>query len=228
MAGKTKLWYFQNFNLFKELDEETLEEMVVASHMSNSRKREVIYFPEEASNNIYMLKQGKIKISRISPDGQTVTLALIGPGEIFGESAILGQATRENIAEVVEDAIICVIDKDEFQRLLDKSNALSRKVQVVIGQRMRQVESKIEDLVFKDARQRVVQFISQYVRNFGKEMVDIWEVRPFLTHQEIAELTATSRQTVNAVLNELKSEGKIDFSRQYLRVTDLEEFENQA
>ena len=228
MAEKTKLWYFQNFNLFKELDEETLKDMASVSQMASSRKREVIYFPEESSNTAYMLKTGKIKISRISSDGQTVTLALIGPGEIFGEAAILGRVTHENIAEVVEDATVCAIDKREFQRLLEQSNALSRTVQVWIGERMRKVESKIEDLVFKDARQRVVRFLCQYVRSFGKELVDIWEVRPFLTHQEIAELTATSRQTVNSILNELKGEGKIDFSRQFLRVSALEELEAQG
>ena len=228
MADKTKVWYFQNFNLFKELDEATIKEMAEVSQMNTTRKREVIYFPEESSNTIYMLKQGKIKISRISPDGQTVTLALIGPGEIFGESAILGQSIHENIAEVVEDAVVCAIDKETFQGMLEKNNALSRRIQVYIGSRMRQVESKIEDLVFKDARQRVIRFLSQYVRSFGKELVDIWEVRPFLTHQEIAELTATSRQTVNAILNELKTEEMIDFSRQFLRVSNLDDLEAQG
>lgn len=228
MADKTKLWYFQNFNLFKELDEATIKEMADVSQMNTTRKREVIYFPEESSNTIYMLKQGKIKISRISPDGQTVTLALIGPGEIFGESAILGQSTHENIAEVVEDAVVCAIDKETFQGMLEKNNALSRRIQVHIGSRMRQVESKIEDLVFKDARQRVISFLCQYVRSFGKELVDIWEVRPFLTHQEIAELTATSRQTVNAILNELKTGEMIDFSRQFLRVSNLDDLETQG
>ena len=226
MAEKTKLWFLQNFNLFKELDESTLIEIANVSRMDTTRKREVIYFPEESSNTIYMLKQGKIKISRISPDGQTVTLALIGPGEIFGESAILGQSTHENIAEVVEDATVCAMDKVTFQGLLEKNDALSRRVQVHIGDRMRKVESKIEDLVFKDARQRVVGFLSQYIRSFGKEMIDIWEVRPFLTHQDIAELTATSRQTVNAILNELKTEEKIDYSRQFLRVSNLAELES--
>ena len=223
MAEKTKLWYLQNFNLFKEVDEQTIMEMAVKSHMSRSKKKEVIYFPEEPSDTIYFLKGGKIKLSRISPDGQTTTLALLGAGEIFGESAILGQETHENIAEVVEDALICAIDKRVFQELLEKSNMLNRSVNTLIGDRIRSVESKIEDLVFKDAHERVVDFLARYVKTFGKQLVDIWEVRPFLTHQEIAELTATSRQTVNAILNELKSEGKIDFSRQYLRVPDLQD-----
>lgn len=218
MADKTKLWYLQNFNLFREVEDKTLIEIAVHSHMNKSKKKEVIYFPEEPSNTIYLLKEGKIKISRISPDGQSVTLALLGPGEVFGESAILGQSSHENIAEVVEDASLCAIDKVAFQTLLEKSNRLSRSIQTMIGDRKREVESKIEDLVFKDARERVVEFLARYVKQFGKHLVDTWEVRPFLTHQEIAELTATSRQTVNSILNDLKTEGKLDFTRQFLRV----------
>jgi len=220
MAERTKLWYFQNFNLFKEVEDKTIIQLAVLSQMSYSTKKEVIYFPEEPSNTIYLLKSGKIKISRISPDGQTVTLALLGAGEIFGESAILGQETHQNIAEVVEDAVICAMDRTAFQELLENSHALSRRVRSHLGLRIRKVEAQIEDLVFKDAHQRVVSFLVRYVRDFGKKMVDLWEVRPFLTHQDIAELTATSRQTVNAILNELKSDGKIDFTRQFLRIND--------
>jgi len=220
MAERTKLWYFQNFNLFKEVEDKTLIQLAMLSQMSYSTKKEVVYFPEEPSNTIYLLKSGKIKISRISPDGQTVTLALLGAGEIFGESAILGQERHQNIAEVVEDAVICAMDRAAFQELLENSNALSRRVRSHLGLRIRKVEAQIEDLVFKDAHQRVVSFLVRYVRDFGKKMVDLWEVRPFLTHQDIAELTATSRQTVNAILNELKSDGKIDFTRQFLRIND--------
>ena len=220
MAERTKLWYFQNFNLFKEVEDKTLIQLAMLSQMSYSTKKEVVYFPEEPSNTIYLLKSGKIKISRISPDGQTVTLALLGAGEIFGESAILGQETHQNIAEVVEDAVICAMDRAAFQELLENSNALSRRVRSHLGLRIRKVEAQVEDLVFKDAHQRVVSFLVRYVRDFGKKMVDLWEVRPFLTHQDIAELTATSRQTVNAILNELKSDGKIDFTRQFLRIND--------
>ncbi len=222
MAEKTKLWYLQNFNLFKEVEDPTLIELAVKSHMNKVKKKEVIYFPEEQSNTVYLLKEGKVKISRISPDGQSITLALLGPGDILGESAILGQELHENIAEVVEDTYICAIDKSDFQELLERSNRLSRTVHKYIGDKVRAVESKVEDLVFKDARTRVVNFLLTYMKTFGRKLVDLWEVRPFLTHQEIAELTATSRQTVNSILNDLKSEGQIDFSRQFLRIPDPE------
>ncbi|MCH7498354.1 MAG: Crp/Fnr family transcriptional regulator [Candidatus Marinimicrobia bacterium] len=217
MAERTKIWDLQNFNLFKEVEDQTLTDLADLSQMNYTNKKEVVYFPEEPSNTIYMLISGKIKISRISPDGRSVILALLGAGEIFGESAILGQETHQNIAEVVEDAVVCAIDRKAFLKILEKSNALSRQFRTHLGLRIRKVESQIEDLVFKDAHFRVLNFLLRYMEDFGKQMENLWEVRPFLTHQEIAELTATCRQTVNAILNELKSAGKIDFSPQFLR-----------
>lgn len=218
MSEKTKIWYLQNFNLLKEMDESSMNMMDQKSKMQKSSKREIIYFPEERSDNIYMLKEGKVKISRVSEDGKKMTLQLIGPGEIFGESAILGQDKRENIAEVVEDAVICSINRTMFQEMLANNPKLNLSINKFIGLKIRKIQAHVEDLVFKDSQERVIAFLKRYAKTFGKEMIDGWMVRPFLTHQEIADLTATSRQTVNSILNELVSNQDIKYTRRYFQV----------
>jgi len=218
MAEKTKIWYLQNFNLLQGMDESSMEMMDQKSTMKKSSKREIIYFPEERSDNIYMLKEGKVKISRVSEDGKKMTLQLIGPGEIFGESAILGQEKRENIAEVVEDAIICSINRTMFQEMLANNPKMNLSINKFIGLRIRKIEAHVEDLVFKDAEERVVSFLKRYATTFGKKMIDGWIVRPFLTHQEIADLTATSRQTVNSILNDLVTNQDIKYTRRFFQV----------
>lgn len=222
MAEKTKLWYLQNFNLLEGLDKDSLVEMDRRSKMHESKKKEVLYFPDEQSDTIYFLKEGKVKISRISEDGRTTTLQLIGPGEIFGESAILGQERHENFAEVVEDAVICTLSKDLLSEMMERNPGLNRSVTKFIGFRIRKIEARMEDLVFKDARERVITFLKRYISTFGKKLVDGIMVRPFLTHQEIADLTATTRQTVNAILNDLVREGKIQYTRRFIKTTSSE------
>lgn len=222
MAEKTKLWYLQNFNLLEGLDKDSLVEMDRRSKMHESKKKEVLYFPDEQSDTIYFLKEGKVKISRISEDGRTTTLQLIGPGEIFGESAILGQERHENFAEVVEDAVICTLSKDLLSEMMERNPGLNRSVTKFIGFRIRKIEARMEDLVFKDARERVITFLKRYISTFGKKLVDGIMVRPFLTHQEIADLTATTRQTVNAILNDLVREGKIQYTRRFIKTTSIE------
>ncbi len=159
-----------------------------------------------------------MKISRVSEDGKKMTLHLIGPGEIFGESAILGQDKHENIAEVVEDAVICSINRTMFQEMLTNNPKLNLSINKFIGLRIRKIQAHVEDLVFKDAQERVIAFLKRYAKTFGKKMIDGWMVRPFLTHQEIADLTATSRQTVNSILNDLVSNQDIKYTRRYFQI----------
>ncbi len=218
MAEKTKLWYLQNFNMFMGMSKEMMTMLDETTSMIHNKKKEIIYFPEEASNTIYLLKEGKIKIYRLSEDGRTTTLHLLGPGEIFGESALLGQDTHDNIAEVVEDAVVCAIDRHDFQELMGKSPQLNLSINKLIGFRLRKIQAHVEDLVFKNAKERILAFLKRYAETFGKKMLDGWMVRPFLTHQEIADLTATARQTVNMVLNELAEEDRIKFTRRFLQV----------
>jgi len=218
MAEKTKLWYLQNFNVFEGISSNMMMELEKNTSMQSNSKKEIIYFPEERSNTIYFLKEGKIKIYRLSEDGKTTTLHLLGPGEIFGESAILGQDTHDNVAEVVEDAVVCGMDKRDFQAMMEKSPKLTMSVNKFIGFRLRKIQAHVEDLVFKSAKERVTAFLHRYITTFGKKMVDGWMVRPFLTHQEIADLTATARQTVNQVLNELAEDDVIKFSRRFLHL----------
>ncbi|MCF7807748.1 MAG: Crp/Fnr family transcriptional regulator [Candidatus Marinimicrobia bacterium] len=226
MAEKTKIWYLQNFNLLAGMNQNIKMELAEKTTDQASAKKDIIYFPEEPSNTIYFLKEGKIKIYRLSEDGKTTTLHLLGPGEIFGESAILGQDTHDNVAEVVEDAVICAVDKHDFQDLMEKSPQLAISVNKFIGFRLRKIQSHVEDLVFKSAKDRILAFLHRYVSTFGKQMVDGWMVRPFLTHKEIADLTATARQTVNQVLNELADDGVISFSRRFLHIKgDLNQFQ---
>jgi CRP-like cAMP-binding protein len=190
--------------------------------MKMPAKKEIIYFPEERSDNIYLLKEGKVKISRVSEDGKKTTLHLIGPGEIFGESAILGQDKRENIAEVVEDATICSINRTMFQEMLAINPKINLTINKFIGLRIRKIQAHVEDLVFKDAKERVIAFLKRYTQSFGKKMVDGWMVRPFLTHQEIADPSATSRQTVNSILQELVEAKDIKYSRRYFQVLNTD------
>jgi CRP/FNR family transcriptional regulator len=122
----------------------------------------------------------------------------------------------------MEDAVICTISKNMFQEMMKDNPALNMSITKFIGFRLQTIQSHVEDLVFKNAQERIESFLKRYVKNFGKQMVDGWIVRPFLKHQEIADLTATARQTVNMVLNELADQGTIKYTRRFLQVKETD------
>jgi len=221
MAEKSKLWYLENFNLFSNLKQDSMVELNKIALEKEIDKNQPIYFPNEPSSSIFMLKMGRVKISRYSNDGKEMIMAFINPGEVFGEMSYLGEGERTDIAIAVEPSYICAINKNDFAQFIGKNPSLNLKLTRLIGIMLKSYSERIEDLVFKDAKQRVVSFISKLAEEHGKQVGDQIFVKPFLKHQDIADLTACARQTVNDVLTDLREKGVIDFDRKKLIVNDL-------
>ncbi len=104
MAEKTKLWYLENFNMFKGLNKESMDKLNRITSMNEIQKSLPIYFANEPSTLIYFLKRGRVKLTRISPDGKEMILALVNPGEIFGELSILDKNERTDFAITMDES----------------------------------------------------------------------------------------------------------------------------
>lgn len=223
MAEKTKLWYLENFNLFSGLDDDNMMELNRLITDRQTNRDEPIYFANEPSRNIYFLKTGRVKLTKYLSDGSEKIIALINPGEIFGEMAYLSEGDRTDYAVTVEPSLICAINKNDLASFIEKNPSLNLKLTKILGLRLRSFSERIEDLIFKDADQRVTSFILRYAEKNGKKIGDQIFVKPFLKHQSIGELTACSRQTVNYILTDLRAKGIIDFDRSKLIINKIDE-----
>lgn len=221
MAEKTKLWYLENFNMFSTLGEPSLMELEDITRMQGFPKNQPIYFANEPSSSIFFLKKGRVKLTRTSPDGKEMIIGLINPGEVFGEMAVVDEGERSDYAIALDECLICAISKDDFSIFVSKNPELDRKITRLIGFRMRKYSERIEQLVFKDAPQRIISFIVNYAEEQGKKIGDEIYIKPFLTHKDIADLTACSRQTVNSILTDLREKGIITFDRKKLVIYDM-------
>jgi CRP/FNR family transcriptional regulator, cyclic AMP receptor protein len=226
MAEKSKLWYLENFNLFSSLKQDSMMELNKLVHEKEIGKNQPIYFPNEPSSSIFFLKTGRVKISRYSDDGKEMIIAFIKPGEVFGEMAYLGEGERTDIAVTVEPSFICAINKDEFSGFVERNPALNLKLTKIIGLKLKSYSERIEDLVFKDAKQRVISFLIKLADENGKLIGNQIFIKPFLKHQDIADLTACARQTVNDVLTDFREKGIIDFDRKKLIINDAEKLKS--
>ena len=227
MADLTKFWYLENFNIFKSLDTDSMEELSRITSMRNISKNQPIYFPKEPSNSIFFLKKGRVKLTRMSSDGKEMILGLVNKGEVFGEMAFLDEEERKDFATTLDECLICTINKDDFKQFVKSNPELNLRLTKLIGLKMRKYTERIEELVFKDAEQRVVSFLLSFANENGKQIGDEIFVKPFLKHQDIAELTACSRQTVNSVLTDLREKKIINFDRKKLIVHDKEELQRR-
>jgi len=223
MEDKSKLWYLENFNLFSGLKEDSMMELNKISSMKDISKDQPIYFASEPSKSIFFLKTGRVKIVKYSIDGKENILTLISPGEIFGEMAYLEEEQRTDYAFTIEPSLICAINKIDLAGFITANPSLNLKLTKIIGLKLRSFSERIEDLVFKDANQRIISFILRLAEKSGKVLGGQIFIKPFLKHQDIGEITACSRQTVNYLLTDLRDKNIITFDRKKLIILKPDE-----
>lgn len=191
-------------------------------------KGEYLYMPDEMSDKIFFLYEGRVKIGTYGESGKEITKAILGKGEVFGELAIIGEDKRRDFAVAMEDSTACIVSKDEMNDLMRDHSGLNLFLMRIMGSRMLEMEQRLESLVFKDSRTRIIEFLKNLAHKKGQRVGYEMLVRKFMTHQEIANLTATSRQTVTTVLNELRSKNILTFNRRRLLIRDMDNLAAEA
>ncbi len=218
-ASESKLWYLERINLFRDLSDDEMETVDRVASMRSIDKGHYIYFPEEPSSVVFLLKKGRVKLGAYGADGREMIKAILDPGEVFGELSIAGEEKRSDFAQALDDDTrICAIEKSEMLRLMKTNPGLAMNMTRTIGERLQRMERRFEGLLFKDARTRILDFMIGMAKDQSRNEDQVVTLHHDLTHQDIANLTATSRQTVTTVLNELKQDGVIDFDRKTITI----------
>ena len=226
VKNEVQFWSLRNFFLFNELSEEEMDALKQKMRDFVHAKNEYIYLADNGTDQVYFLKSGFVKIGTISKDGKEIIKDILQPGEIFGELSLnLPGGIRDEYAQALgDDVVICAIHKSDFEGLLLELPALSIKVTKMLGDRLVKMERKLRSLVFKDSRSRIIDFLIELAEENGRRVGDETLIDNLLTHQEMANLTATSRQTVTTVLNELREKNLIYFDRKRILIRNLVEF----
>lgn len=221
------LWYLENIdvtNIFcpKKMGGDS------KNHIEKTiKKGEYVYMPDQPADKVFFVTEGKIKIGNYNEAGKEITKAILSKGEVFGEMAMIGDDKRKDFAIAMEDSIICMVQVNEMKDLLKDHNPLSLFFMKVMGSKVLEMEQRLESLIFKDSRSRIVEYIVDFAEKKGQRVGYEWVIRNFMTHQEIANITATSRQTVTTVLNELRDANLIAFNRKRLLLRDVERLKNE-
>ena len=223
MSKETALWYFESVNLYDVLCPHKVKTMPEKHTFTEFKKDQFIYFLEEKATHIYMIANGRVKIGHYLDDGKEVVTAILTTGEIFGELALAGEETRKNFAQAMDNVTICPLSIDDLKDLMKEDKELSFRILKLVGLRLMKLERKLELLVFKDARTRIIEFLKDSASWKGKKVGFETMIPTKLTHKDIAALTGTSRQTVTTILNELKDQNLINFDRRKILIRDLDQ-----
>lgn len=226
MAPDIQYWYLRDHKLFSTLNNAQIKDLCIITRYKKASKHEIIYFASDPVQRIYLLKKGMIKIVESDPEGREVIKDIIQKGDIFGELSLSGNnGTSEYAQAISSEVVICSFTLEDFESVLAKDPSISLKFSKFIGFKFKRLQNRYANLVFKDVRQRIIEFLHEWAEKEGKPQDQTLVVSNYLTHQDIAQLVCTSRQTVTQTLNALEAEGKLTYSRQEI-VFPLVDFPN--
>ncbi|APY11966.1 transcriptional regulator [Seonamhaeicola sp. S2-3] len=215
------LWFFDDVNLFKVLCPHKFKAYKTVHDFDSYKKKDYIYFEEDSANKVYLIEKGKVKIGYYNEDGNEVVKSILTRGDLFGETAILGEDKREEFAQSVDNSTsICPIGVETMYDLMRDNQTFSLKIYKLIGFKLKKLERRLQILLFKDAKTRLLEFLDELCSEYGYDCEKTGDkviLHPY-TQRDIASLIGTSRPTLNILLNQLKEENMIQFGRKEIRI----------
>lgn len=218
----TKVKYLGEVSLFEDLSEDELLALADLARVKKYTKHQILYRVDDSADDVYILINGVVKIISKSMDGREVIKTIIHPKSLFGTEYISALGMRTNTAKSVDKDVLCLqISSQDFKEYLKSNWELTEKFIRMLGMRLMYVEERFESLVFKDARERIIDFLKDNARINGRQVGLEMLVKHSLTQQDIANYTGTSRQTVTYVLNDLRRQNQIYFKRKSILIRDI-------
>jgi len=207
--------------LFASLADRELQQIRTHIVLRDFKKNQTILHEEETSEFMYIIISGKVKISRVGRDGKEAILSMHGSGEFFGELSLIDGRTVPADVLAVENSNVAIISRDHFYTLLYTQRKVLENLLKILCARLREAWQKIEMLNFNDASQRLKMLLNMLSETYGEKTPEGTVLRVRLIHQDIADMTGLTRETVTRVLDKWKKSGEIDILRsKFIRLND--------
>ncbi len=220
VAAKTA--FLRRIPLLHLLSDTEIGCLAASAQFEQAKRFQFIYRPNDPAEALYFLCSGRVKLGTYAEGQREIIKDLLRSESVFGESALMGERTRKEFAQVLsQKAEFLAISYTSIAPLLHQNPHFILGCLQHINHRLRCVEDRLAQLLVKDARKRIIEFLLDLAGKEGMQVGYETLVRDFFPQQEIANITGTSRQTVTAVLNDLRKSNLIYFNRHSMLIRDL-------
>jgi CRP/FNR family transcriptional regulator, cyclic AMP receptor protein len=207
--------------IFAALNEVEKQIVMQKSSLESYKRHDLLYQPDQVASKAYLLVKGSVKVA-VHTDKKDIIKYMVRPGTFFGESFLMGDQVRRDFASVMEENTeVIEIDVQALQSVMRTNFAFAQSLLHFLGERLRYTENQLEKVVLKDSKSRILDYLRQMGLEQGRQVGLETLVKHNMTHQDIADVTGTSRQMVTAVLNELKRSNLLYFNRKKILFRDL-------
>ena len=213
--------------LFSELSDDDLREIVKLAVRQVYKKDNMILIEEEIGSTIFIILDGRVKISRISDDGREVILSILSEGDFFGEMSILDGQNRSANVVTLDDSKIMVIRREDFLQMLHDYPQIAINLLKELAQRLRRSDTQIKSLSLQNATGKVASTLLRIADDSGKIHLGQVEIPRLPPQQDLANMAGTSRETISRVLKALTKQGYLKKEGSRLIIKDYESFRSE-
>jgi len=221
MSQQIKYVYLKSHPLFANADEKCILEAIELMKLKTVYRSENFGYGEGAFSKVYLLIQGKVKVAEMNGDCNELIKDILTAPDIFGDLSMEGNISTDEYAEALTaNTIVCIFNIGDLKRLLEHNPSIAMAYANLVNKKLRKMETRHSDLVFCDAKARLIRFIKNWAQTDGSRVGDKLVLNNYLTHTDIANVISTSRQSVNVLLNELRDSGFLFYNRRRIEIND--------
>lgn len=213
-------WHLPEIDWLPELPDDAKSKLNRHSQVLRIRPGQNAFVPDVHPQDVFILKDGLIRMYRLSAKGDEFTLGFVHPGEVFGELAAFGKEPRESFAEAVVSSTVLKIPLELFRELLRSTPDFGYSISKQIAGRFKQIESRAQNLVFLPVVSRLSHILLMLLTHFGDAECDCRDIRLNITQSEFAKLVGASRQAVNDAFHQLRKAGLVILEHRQVVVLD--------
>ena len=209
-VSQAKYWHLRRMGVFQSLADWELKQLVKFADLRLIKTSTDVYRDGDLAHHFFVIRSGKVKLYRDLPNGKRMILDYHGVGDLFGEGTVLGEERRGENAEVVDDAFVCIIDRDQFASYLGQHPDVALHVGGVIARRRRRAEASSAALLSEDVRTRLAHALARLALEHGNEDDRGMRVDLRLTQTDLGQLVGSTRETTSMAFNAFKRDGLVD------------------
>ncbi len=225
MLPEKKIQLLSMVDILEPLSEEEIAELIERIPSTHLEKGQIFYTPEDRNEALFMLKNGRVRIYKVAPDGWEFTLAVMEAGTMFGEMALTAQRLRESYAEAMESTDVCILKNEDLERLVRENPEVGLRMIRVLSERLRLCETRLEDIGTKDVPARLASLVLQLAESEGIMTREGPMIPTRYTQRQLATMIGSSRESVTRAFAKLRKAGAVELRHRHVYVKDIEALE---
>lgn len=206
--------HLKDLAIFVDLAPSDVEDLLRAAQLRRLDKGSALFEQGDPARAFFVLADGRLKVSQVTPDGQQIVIRYIGPGEMFGCVAVSGQQSYPGTASAVADSVALAWDAHTAGALLERHPKFGARVLRAMGRRVQEAHARLREMATERVERRVARAVLRLVRDAGVRTPEGIRIDIPLSRQDIAEMTGTTLHTVSRILSAWEHDGLVDAGRQ--------------